>query len=317
MREMKKYFNLIVGFLLTVVATLTGAAGNVIMAAAASDLPDAGKTTAGDGVEAVDDVTNSGASSVTHSEQYGDEDFHVTDLDTKIMKIRPMSTPLEQITRGKGGRHIRSMVTKYYSVGTRPLYTTLKEATTAQATGDRVTIKVDDVNLFTEDDTIRVVGVAAITNDKGVAYQEGDLKPDLMLKVIGVDEKTGDLTVYAVNGNMDSSTNSPIWVPVIAKGTRLLRMGKACSEFDAQTGMFTNLPTAEEQYVQNFMLQVEQSTFERMWKNEANWTFSDLDEEAVYDFKVTRELTSLFGVKAAIRHASKKQQITYFTIGIW
>ena len=72
MREMKKYFSLIVGFLLTIVATLTGAAGNVIMAAAASDLPDAGKTTAGDGVEAVNDVTNSGASSVTHTEQNGE-----------------------------------------------------------------------------------------------------------------------------------------------------------------------------------------------------------------------------------------------------
>ena len=81
--------------------------------------------------------------------------------------------------------------------------------------------------------------------------------------------------------------------------------------------MFTNLPTAEEQYCQNFMLQVEQSTFEKIWQNEANWTLSDLDEEAVYDFKVTRELTSLFGVKAEIRHASKKQQITYFTKGIW
>lgn len=313
---MKKYFSLFVGFLLTIVATLTGAAGNVIMAAAAADLPDAGKTTAGDGVETVNDVSNSGASSVTHSEQYGDEDFHVTDLDTKVMKIRPMSTPLEQITRGKGGRHINSLITKYYSVGTRPIYTTLKEATTAQASGDRTTIKVDDINLFTEDDTIRVVGVPGVYDDKGVRYEEGDLIPDLMLKVIGVDETTGDLTVFAVNGNQDSSKNS-IWLPVIAKGTRLVRMGKACSEFDAQTGMFVNLPTAEEQYCQNFMLQVEQSTFEKLWKNEANWTFSDLEEEGVYDFKVSRELTSLFGVKNAIKHASKKQQITYFTKGIW
>ena len=111
MREMKKYLSLIVGFMLTVVATLTGATGNVIMAAAASDLPDAGKTTAGDGVESVDDVKNSGASSVTHTEEYADEDFHVTDLDTKIMKIRPMSTPLEQITRGKGGRRHRRQAT--------------------------------------------------------------------------------------------------------------------------------------------------------------------------------------------------------------
>ena len=313
---MKKHFGLVVSFLLTLVATLTGAAGNVIMAAATSPLPDAGKTVAGDGVDAVDDVTKSGAGSVTLSETEGEEDFHVTDLDTKIMKIRPMSTPLEQITRGKGGRHINSMITKYYSVGTRPLFTTLKEATTAQSSGDRVTIKVDDPNLFTEDDTIRVVGVPAVYDDKGVKYEEGDLIPDLMLKVIGVDETTGDLTVFAVNGNQDASKKS-IWLPVIAKGTRLLRMGKACSEFDAQTGMFTNLPTAEEQYCQNFMLQVEQSTFEKLWRNEANWTFSDMEEEAVYDFKVTRELTSLFGVKNAIQHASKKQQITYFTKGIW
>lgn len=317
MKTIGKYFSLIVGFLLTVVATLTGAAGNVVMAAAAmSEMPEAGKTVAGDGVEAVNDITKSGASSVTLSETEGEEDFHVTDLDTKVMKIRPMSTPLEQITRGKGGRHIKSLVTKYYSVGTRPVSTTLNTAVTAQASGDRTTIKVDDPNLFTEDDTIRVVGVPGVYNDKGVKYASGDLIPDLELKVVGVDETTGDLTVFAVNGNLDTNSKA-IWLPKIDKGTRLLRMGKACSEFDAQTGMFTNLPTAEEQYCQNYMLQVEQSTFEKLWKNEANWTFSDMEEEAVYDFKVTRELTSLFGVKNAIQHASKKNQITYFTKGIW
>lgn len=313
---MKKYFSLFVGFLLTVVATLTGAAGDVIMAAGMSDLPDAGKTKAGDGIESVEDVTNSGMSTVTLTEQEADQDFHVTDLDEKIMKIRPMSTPLEQITRGKGGRHINSMVTKYYSVGTRPVMTTLKEAVVAQATGDRATIKVTDADLFTEDDTIRVVGVPGVYDDKGVKYEEGDLIPDLMLKVVGVDEKTGDLTVFAVNGAQDSNKKS-IWLPAIAVGTRLVRMGKACSELDAQTGMFTNMPTPEEQYCQNFMLQVEQSTFEKLWKNEANWTFSDLEEEAVYDFKLTRELTSLFGVKNVVAHASKKNQLTYFTKGIW
>ena len=122
-------------------------------------------------MEAVNDVTNSGISTVTLTEKEADADFHVTDLDTKIMKIRPMSTPLEQITRGKGGRHINSMVTKYYSVGTRPVMTTLKQAVTQQASSDRVTIKVTDPNIFTEDDTIRVVGVPAVYDDKGVQYE--------------------------------------------------------------------------------------------------------------------------------------------------
>lgn len=312
---MKKYFSFFVGMLLTVVATLTGAAGNVIMAAA-TPMDDGGKTVAGDGIEAVEDVTNSGASTVTLTEEEANADFHVTALDENVLKIRPMSTPLEQITRGTGGRHIRSMRTRYYSVGTRPVYTTLKTAVEAQTSGDRTTIVPTDGNLFTEDDTIRVVGVQAITKEDGTAYEAGEIIPDLMLKVIGVDEKTGDLTVFAVNGNLDEDKQA-ILVPAIEEGTRLVRMGKACSELDAQTGMFTNLPTPEEQYCQNFMLQVEQSTFEKMWKNEAGWTFADMEEDAVYDFKLTKELTSLFGVKNKIQHKSKKNQITYFTKGIW
>lgn len=322
---MRKYFKIFMSFLLIMAATLTGANSSVIMAAA-TDLPDAGKTVAGDSgnlgtgksqnPEEAGDVSDSGASSVTQTERDGDPDFHLTNLDKKVMKIRPMSTPLEQITRGKGGRHINSMVTKYYSVGTRPVSTTLKDQVEKQESGDRTTIKVTDGNLFTEDDTIRVVGVKAITKEDGTAYGPGEIVPDLVLKVIGIDEKTGDISVYAVNGEKDEN-NRPIRLPQILADTRLLRMGKACSEFDAQTGMFNNLPTAEEQYCQNFMLQVEQSTFEKMWANEPGWTFSDMEEEAVYDFKLTRELTSLFGVKNKIQHSSKKNQITYFTKGIW
>lgn len=315
---MKKYFSMLMSFMLTLVAMLTGAAGNVVMAAVAPlDMTNGGKTVAGGGVEGATDVGNSGASSATLSETIADEDFHVTDLDEKVMKIRPMSTPLEQITRGKGGRHINSPITKYYSVGTRPIYTTLSEQVTKQASGDRATIKVTDKNVFTEDDTIRVVGVKGKNDENGTAYKEGGIVPDLMLKVVGIDEKTGDLTVFAINGEIETTSEKPIWLPEIKNGARLLRMGKACSEFDAQTGMFTNLPTPEYQYCQNFMLQVEQSTFEKLWKNEANWTFSDMEEEAVYDFKLTRELSTMFGVKNAIQHASKKNQITYFTKGIW
>lgn len=313
---MKRFIWMVVSCVLTVVGWLTGWQGNVMMAAGMTGMPDGGKTGGGDGVDGADDVTGSGASSNTLTEEEANADFHVTALDEKVMKIRPMSTPLEQITRGMGGRHINSMKTRYYSVGTRPVYTMLKTAVAAQTGSDRATIVPVDGNLFTKDDTIRVVGVKAVSKENGTAYKAGEVIPDLMLKVVGVDEKTGDLVVYAVNGALDGD-GQPLWLPEIAEGTRLLRMGKACSEFDAQTGMFTNLPTPEEQYCQNFMLQVEQSTFEKLWKNEANWTFADIEEEAVYDFKLTRELTGLFGVKNKLQHKSKLNQLTYFTKGIW
>ena len=320
---MKKYLNLFVSLVLTVLAVLTGADGNVIMAAAGDPVPpsgmqDGGSTHGGmtgqdggnvrtgkEGDGGTENINNTGVMTNTYVNEYGDEDFLVTDLDEKVMKIRPMSTPLEQITRGKGARKINSMITKYYSVGTRPVAT--KTAAAPTFSGDRGVIEVEDANIFSEDDTIRVVGFT------GAGSQHGE---DLMLKVIAYNEIDGKLAVYAVNGTTvnGQAIGVPTTIPV---GTTLVRMGKACSEIDAQTGLFVNIPTAEEQYCQNFMLQVEQSTFSKLWKNEANWTFSDLEEEAVYDFKLTRELTSLFGVKNVIKHKSKKMQETYFTEGIW
>jgi hypothetical protein len=94
-------------------------------------------------------------------------------------------------------------------------------------------------------------------------------------------------------------------------------MGKACAELDVQTGRFNNIPTAETQYCQNFMIQVEQSTFDAIAKKEVDWTFSDLEEDSIYDMRLGQENTFLFGDKRCISHISKDGQKTYFTGGIW
>lgn len=317
----KSLFKMMMSLLIVFVATITGASGNVIMAVGTA-MDNGGTTTAGGGPADGGDAGANGAGSNTATEDAmgrGDvpDTFHLTALDENVLKINPMSTPLEQITRSSSGsKEIASMKTRYYSIGTRPISTTLKAAVIAQTSGDRTTISPEDTDMFTKDDTIRVLGVKGVYAENGEKYSDGDIIPDLELKVIGIDQNTGALSVYAVNGNLNSNKQS-IYLPAIPAGTLLVRMGKACSEYDAQTGMFNNLPSDEEQYCQNFMLQVEQSTLEKMWKNEANWTFSDQEEAAVYDFKLGRELTSLFGVKNAIKHSSKDNQITYFTKGIW
>lgn len=311
---MKHLFKNFVWLFVSILALFLGAGTNVIMADA-SALPDAGKTVAGDGVEAAAEVTESGIATVTLANQEGDENFILKDVDQKIMKIRPMSTPVENISRGASSKTIGSMIAKYYSIGTRPVRTTLTTAVTAQVAGESVVINVADGNMFTVDDTIRVVGVKGTHNEKGAAYLNTDVVPDLMLKVTGISTETSMPTVYAVNGNMNGTRAT--WVPAIPVGTTLVRMGKACSEIDAQTGEFTSLPTAEEQYCQNFMLQIEQSTFNKLAKKEVDWSWSDMEEEAVYDMKLTRELTYLFGVKNVIKHPTKKNQETYFMGGIW
>lgn len=299
--------------MLAVLAFVTGASSGVMMAEA-TNLPDAGKTNAGaDGTGGTD-----GIATETQGRADGDPDFYMADVDKRIIKIRPMATPIDQISRYAKSSSCDSFEVKYYSVGTREIKCTTTQKVEAMSSGASTSLPVSDTNMFTLDDTIRVLGVKAVTNDKGVEYEEDDDNvPDLVLCVCGKDASTNLPTVYAVNGKMDTSSKQPILVPEIPSGTTLVRMGKACGELDVQTGRFNNIPMPETQYCQNFMIQVEQSTFDKIAKKEVNWGFSDIEEDGIYDMRLAMENSYLFGVKNVIKHVSKDGMNTWFTGGIW
>ena len=301
------------GILLTFIALLTGASSGVMLADASS-LPDAGVTNAGDGGNS---GGTDGIATETQGRQDGDSEFYTKDIDKRIIKIRPMATPVDQISRYAKAQPCDSFEAKYYSVGTRPISCTTTAAIAAQESGASVALPVDDANMFTLDDTIRVVGVKGKFNDKGVAYDEDDENtPDLVLCVCGRNDSTSMPVVYAVNGNKDSDGQTTR-LPAIPKGTTLVRMGKACGELDVQTGRFNNIPMPEIQYCQNFMIQVEQSTFDKIAAKEVDWSFSDIEEDGIYDMRLAQENTFLWGVKNVIRHTTKQGMNTWFTGGIW
>lgn len=280
-------------------------------------LPDAGKTDSGAAVgQGGKEMGNEGIANRTTGEAEGDTDYYSKAIDDRITKIRPMSTPIDQISRHSEARKIDSMVVKYPSVGTRPISTTTSKLMAAQQPNDAsVKLEVSDGSMFTLDDTIRVVGVKGQFDEKGNAYQTGTA-PDLVLHVCGRDPSTNMPVVYAVNGAKNAK-GQPILVPQIAQNTRLVRMGKACAELDAQTGRFNNVPTFEEQYCQNFMIQIEQSTIDKMSAKNVKWDFSDLEEDGIYDMRLAQENTYLFGVKNKIIHPTKDGSATWFTGGIW
>ena len=296
-----------------ILAFVTSASSGVMMADA-SNLPDAGKVTAGaDGTGGID-----GIATETGGRNEGDSNFYLSDVDKRIVKIRPMATPIDQISRYAKSDSTDSFEVKYYSVGTREIKCATNKELAAMTSGASVSLPVDDVNMFTLDDTIRVVGISAITKPDGTAYTNDDSNvPDLVLCVCGKDSTTNLPTVYAVNGTMDTSSKQPILVPAIPSGTTLVRMGKACGELDVQTGRFNNIPMPETQYCQNFMIQVEQSTFDKIAAKEVNWNFSDIEEDGVYDMRLAMENTYLFGVKQVIKHIAKDGMNTWFTGGIW
>lgn len=314
MSKVKKVSCWMWSFLLTVLSIVIGASSGVMMANA-SELPDAGLTTGGDGGGS----DPAGIATESAGRKDGDPEFYTKDIDQRITKIRPMATPVDQISRYAKAQACDSFEVKYYSVGTRPISCKMSQRLEAQSSGASVALDVDDVNMFTLDDTIRVVGVKGKYDEKGKAYPEDDDNvPDLVLCVCGRDTNTSKPIVYAVNGNMDSTTNQPIYVPEIPAGTTLVRMGKACGELDVQTGRFNNIPTSEIQYCQNFMIQIEQSTFDKIASKELeNWSFTDIEEDGIYDMRLAMENTYLFGVKNKIYHTSKNGMITWFTGGIW
>lgn len=308
---MKKTFRFLCHIMLILLAFVTGASSDVLMANA-SDMPDAGKTEAG----APQTDATAGIATETAGRDYGDPNFYLSDVDQRIIKIRPMATPVDQISRYAKSSSTDSFEVKYYSVGTREIICETAGAMTAMESGASTVLNVSDTNMFTLDDTIRVVGVKAITKYNGTAYDASkEIVPDLVLCVCGKDPSTSKPVVYAVNGNVIN--DQPIGVPAIPQGTTLVRMGKACGELDVQTGRFNNLPTAETQYCQNFMMQIEQSTFNKIAKKEVNWDFSDIEEDGIYDMRIAMENSFLFGDKNMIKHTSKDNMAQWFTKGIW
>lgn len=311
-RELIKIGRMAFGLLLMVLAVITGASGGVMMAVAA-DLPDAGKTSSG----AEGTGGHGGIATESQGREDGDSDFYSKEIDQRIVKIRPMATPVDQISRYAKSEPSGSFEVKYYSVGTRPIKCILTKAVATQRTGASVPLTVDDPTMFTLDDTIRVVGVKGTHKENGAPYLDDENVPDLVLCVCGKKDTTNEPVVYEVNGDWNVATKQTDLVPAIPAGTTLVRMGKACGELDVQTGRFNNIPMPEEQYCQNFMIQIEQSTFDKLAKKEVKWDFSDLEEDGIYDMRLAMENTFLFGIKRKIKHTSKDGMLTWFTGGIW
>lgn len=225
------------------------------------------------------------------------------EIDERIVKIRPMSTPLDQISRYGGSRLCGSMKVDYYSVDTRPMDDILKTAYTADrnggATTQPVSLTVQNGAIF---DPSTTVLVPAVKSSEGGS---------LVLYIVGREGNT--LQVLPVN-NVGSSGKPEM--PSLTAGTKLVRMGRAAAELDVLTPQYEALPVKSTNYCQIFKAQVEQSTFMKIANKEVGWTFSDQEEAAIIDMRLGMEKNFLFGCKAIVHDTVKNDDIM-LTGGIW
>ena len=246
----------------------------------------------------------------------GSPDLLLNEIDRQIVKIRPMATPIDQLSRCAGSsKHAGSMVVDYYNVDTKPTSAKMKVANPdpdpSEEGANYTKVKISTTNdmIFDLSDTILVQGVNGYEADGETLSQN-----DLVLYVVSRDESEGGVWVQAVNGLKVGDTYN--CVPGIAKNTTLIRMGRAATELDVMSPQFEALPEKATQNCQIFKMQIEQSALEKLSNKEVEWDMSDQEEAAIYDMRLGMEKSFLFGVKNKIWNAQKKEYVM-LTGGIW
>lgn len=130
----------------------------------------------------------------------------LNEIDERIVKIRPMATPIDQLSRWAGARNCGSMIVDYYSVDTPATEASLSIA-------------------IVEDDSTQEL-VISTSNDKMFRPTETILVPEVECYDIK-GNSTGPLVLYVIDNDSDGLTvmalNSPEGTfPAIPKGAKLL-----------------------------------------------------------------------------------------------
>ena len=157
-------------------------------------------------------------------------------IDERIVKVRPMSTPVDQLSRCSGSRRSGSMTVEYYSVDTKQTETTTSRDIAA-GVGRRVGDNIYVHKINTADDTIFEVSETILVPEIKGYDASGKASGPLVLYV--TERSSSGLSVAPVNGEV---SDAGIAIPAIPAGTRLVRMGRAATELDVQTAQFAALP---------------------------------------------------------------------------
>lgn len=232
-------------------------------------------------------------------------------IDSRIVKVRPMSTPVDQISRCAGSRPARAMRVDYYSVDPKAPSAHVAVALAAGLGRKRA----DDVYTF----TVATDNDALFEPSETVVFPEVTVRPDGKTSVpltgyVVARTAASGLELILVNAPLDNG-GRPV-APAIPEKTPIVRMGRAAAELDVQTPQFGILPAKAFNLCQIFKMQVEESTLHRLAAKEVGWNFSDQEEAAVIDMRLGMEKNFLFGSRAKIFDPDKNEEV-YLTGGIW
>lgn len=229
-----------------------------------------------------------------------------SEIDERITKIRPTSTPIDQISRLAGSRRAASMKVDYYSVDTKPGHATITTSLPSKdiPSDGTFSVEVDNPVIFSVSETV------LFPANKNTAA------PFVGVPLVGYikDANGNNLIVRPTQIKADVEE---ITIPAFNSGDRIVRMGRAACELDVQTPQYTAVPKKSFNYCQIFKTQIEESLYQRLSDKEVGWTFSDQEEVAIIDMRLGMEKSFMFGNCTRLQLANDSNDEVFLTGGIW
>ncbi len=229
-----------------------------------------------------------------------------SEIDERITKIRPTSTPIDQISRLAGSRRAGSMKVDFYTVDTKPGSSTVSNSYIEKNIPANGTfeLEVSDAAIFSKSETVFI---------PSCRYETGPFKGKQM--ICYVKNVLGDrLELRPVHIPADADE---IAIPRIVRDSLIVRMGRAAGELDVQTGQYTALPKKDYNYCQIFKAQIEEGLYQRLSDKEVGWSFSDQEEVAIIDMRLGMEKSFLFGNRCRLQISDNSNEEVFLTGGIW
>lgn len=321
MKKFLKKFSLL-GFLmlgLCVVLGVGDVSGAVVMAdGAAADIAtngDPNPSPANDGGTATQHGEKGDALSTWDYRKWA-PDLIQDPVERQVIQIRPYANVLDTILSYIGSDKINNLEYSYWQIMSRDLaYTIGKFEQSWDDNKERV------------EGYLYLVGGSKVNATDNLLVKTGEDGDDLVLYVISTENTTATINgvantkvqklrvttdeeqVVAGEAGTDYEGKYAIPATALVYGAKCYQLGRSAGELDTTSPAIEYVPTKKKGYAQIFKTEITMSNYAKMADKEVKWDLSEIEEEAMFDYRRTKEKSFLFGRMSKIYDPVKDKEI--------
>lgn len=321
MKKFLKNFS-IMGFLMFMLCVVLGV-GDVSGAVMSADGAAADIATGGD---ANASPNNDGGTATFHGEK-GDAlstwdyrkwspDLIKDPVERQVIQIRPYANVLDTILSYIGSEKINNLEFNYWQIASRSLkYTIGKFEQSWDDDKERV------------EGFLYLVGGNKVNPTDNLLVKTGEDGNDLVLYVIAVENTTATINGVAntkvqklrvttdgeqvVEGAAGGAHEGKFAIPdtYLVYGADAYQLGRSAGELDTTSPAIEYVPTKRKGYAQIFKTEITMSNYAKMADKDVKWDLSEIEEEAMFDYRRTKEKSFLFGRMSKIYDPVKDKEV--------